>query len=124
MKAYLHCLSAEFLKARRTVYLLGSIMLPVLLAIFNFLLQLHVRTTPLSASANQRDAWLSLFHNTYSLGTLIIFPVIFIFASTFTAHQSMIPINGAACSVWRCRAGQYTWRRLLLRWVWDCYPAW
>jgi hypothetical protein len=85
MKTYFRCLSAEFLKARRTVFLLGSILLPVLLAFFNFLL--HLASNLLPSGSNPSNAWMSLNHNDYTLGTLIVFPVIFVFASTFTAHQ-------------------------------------
>jgi hypothetical protein len=85
MKHYLACLSAELLKARRTIYLLGSILLPLLLAGFNFLLHLGAGISP--EGTEQRAAWMSFAHNTYSLGALIVFPVIFVFASTFTVHQ-------------------------------------
>ena len=85
MSAFRRCLSAEILKSRRTIYLLGSVLLPTLLSVFNFLL--HFGNTGQYDRADQVSAWMLFHHNTFTLGALIVFPVVFLFASTFTAHQ-------------------------------------
>ena len=89
-RKYWRCLSAEMLKSRRTVFLFGSILLPTLLAVLNFLLHLGASQSlidQMMVGEDQATMWMAYHHNTYSLGAAIIFPVVFVFVSTFTAHQ-------------------------------------
>lgn len=85
IRLYFRCLSAEILKSKRTLYLAACTLLPLLLAVFNLLLHLGIR--PTNYGSDPGDAWLSFFHNTFSLGALLLFPSVSILSSTFIAHQ-------------------------------------
>lgn len=85
MKYFLRCLSAEILKTKRTIYLLGVIALPTILSLFNFLLIAGVggRADYYATGA----AWVSYEHNTITFGALFVYPSLIVLVTAFITHQ-------------------------------------
>lgn len=60
---FFRCISAEILKTRRTISLLGVIVMPSILSLLNFLLMLG---TSREHEYAMEGGWLSFNHNTIS----------------------------------------------------------
>ncbi len=78
------CISAEILKTRRTICLLGIIVMPSILSLLNFLLMLGTSQEQEYAT---EGGWLSFSHNTISFWSLLVLPCVIVLVSAFSAHQ-------------------------------------
>jgi hypothetical protein len=78
------CISAEILKTRRTIYLLGVIVMPSILSLLNFLLMLGTSREHEYAT---QGGWLSFSHNTISFWSMLVLPCVIVLVSAFSAHQ-------------------------------------
>jgi hypothetical protein len=85
MSAFMRCLSAEILKTRRTIYLLGVIALPTILTLFNFLLLLGIERD--SGYYAKPNGWLSYEHNTITFWAILVLPFLIVLVCAFVAHQ-------------------------------------
>lgn len=85
MRVFLRCLSAELLKTRRTIYLLGVILMPTILSFFNFLLLLGLSEKEGYYAVAQ--GWVRFEHNTITFWGLLVFPCVIVLVTAFTAHQ-------------------------------------
>ena len=78
------CISAETLKARRTIQLLGVIAMPTVLAVLNLALMITASRENEYATPG---GWLSFAHNTISFGSMLVLPCVVVLATAFSAHQ-------------------------------------
>jgi hypothetical protein len=88
MSYFWRCLSAEILKTRRSLSLLGVVVLPTLLSFFNFLLLLGL---PAGDEYASPKGWVHFEHNTITFGGMFVFPAVIVLVSAFTAHQEHDP---------------------------------
>ena len=80
----MRCISAETLKARRTIQLLGVIAMPTVLAVLNLALMITASRENEYATPG---GWLSFAHNTISFGSMLVLPCVVVLATAFSAHQ-------------------------------------
>ncbi|NMB90991.1 MAG: ABC transporter permease subunit [Chloroflexi bacterium] len=85
MNSFFRCVSAEILKSRRTLSLLGVFLLPTMLTLFNFLLLSGIERS--EDWYSHPDGWVSFEHNTITFWALLFFPYGLVLVSAFTAHQ-------------------------------------
>ena len=88
MKYFLHCLSAEVLKTKRTIALMGVIVLPTILTFFNFLLLVGLSQGERYASER---GWVHFEHNTITFWAMLVFSSVVVLVSAFSAHQEHDP---------------------------------
>lgn len=84
MKYIFRCISAEALKTRRTISLVGVITMPTILAVLNFLLMLAMSKENDYAT---QGGWLSFAHNTISFWGMLVLPCVVVLVTAFSAHQ-------------------------------------
>lgn len=77
-------ISAEMLKTRRTLSLLGVIVMPTVLSLLNFLLMLSMSRA--NEYATERG-WLSFAHNTISFWGMLVLPCVIVLVAAFSAHH-------------------------------------
>ncbi len=80
----MRCISAETLKARRTIHLLGVIAMPTVLAVLNLALMI---TTSRENGYATPGGWLSFAHNTISFGSMLVLPFdVVVLVALLVAH--------------------------------------
>lgn len=85
MNAFFRCLSSEFLKAKRTLYLLAVVAMPTILGLFNFLLLSGIDHN--AGYYNRPDGWVRFEHNTITFWAILVLPSLLVLVCAFIMHQ-------------------------------------
>ncbi len=84
MSIFLRCLSAEWMKTRRTLYLLAVFAMPTILGLFNFLLILGIDHD--AGYYEGPNGWVQFEHNTITFWALLVLPSLLVLMCAFMAH--------------------------------------
>jgi hypothetical protein len=84
MKTFFRCTAAEFLKSRRTIYLLAVFVMPTILSLFNFLLMFGANHQV--GYYDSPTGWVQFGHNTYTFWAFFALPALLVMTSAFLAH--------------------------------------